>query len=651
MRTPILFFLLFLFFYPPSVSTAQNTLFDKPVKQQLDSIQQVLRTTNNDTLKMSAFRDLHFYYSEMDRDTALYFAEQQLILSQKLHQKLWEASAYESIGYVTQIVGNYPKSYEALSNALKIAEDVNSEKNNWNVKKFDKKGDAYKTRYYNLTAIHILFAFLNLGTGNKEKAFESFEKGIKTAEKVEDNVGLIAAYANFGNVCRQFNKLDSAIFLTNKAIDYLNSSDLKTTNPPYFNFEKGNSLNTLGLIYSQKGDFQTAKKYLKEAEQLCQDENSRDALVNIYISMADIYLKNRQLDSSLYYAQKSVHTAQLLGTSSAINNAYSAMTETYKAQGNIPAAFKYLQLSKTLNDSLNNSRQEKVNQYQHLNFNEQIRLLAVEKENLQLQSDIKMYAMLVGISVFGLIAFILYRNNRSRTKVNKKLETLNLDLAGKNTLLDQRNAQNELLLKEIHHRVKNNLEIVSSLLELQSAQIDDPSLQAAMLTSQNRIHSMGIIHQKLYQSEHLAAIEMRDYFTNLGENIISSFNAEGRIHIECNMPQLVLDVDTAISIGLITNELLTNSMKYAFENKDHGTITISLIEQNTDGTSHNNREGGVLLKISDDGIGKPLDSKAKGTGFGTQLINLLTKQLDGKITYEVNNGTTVLLAFNKIKLA
>ena len=642
MRIPIYFLLIPLLLETPSVLTAQNTLFDKPIKQELDSIRNVLQHTDNDTLKMSAFRDLHFYYSEMNRDTALYFAEQQLLLSQKLHQKLWEASAYESIGYVTQIMGNYPKAYEALSNALKIAEDANSEKHNWNVKKFAKDGDAYKARYYNLTAIHILFAFLNIGTGNNQKAFESFEKGIKTAEKVDDNVGLIAAYVNFGNVCRQFNKLDSAIFLTNKALAYLNASDLHITNPPYYNFEKGNSLNTLGLVYSQKGDFLTAKKYLKEAEQLCQDENSRDALVNIYISMAAVYRRNNQLDSSLFYAQKSLQTAQLLGTTAAINNAYSTMTESYKAQGNIASAFQYLQLSKALNDSLNNSRQEKLNQYQNINFNEQIRLLAVEKDNLQLQSNVRAYAMLAGTSVVLIIALILYRNNRIRTKVNQKLETLNLDLANKNTLLDHRNAQNELLLKEIHHRVKNNLEIVSSLLQLQSAQIDDPSVQAAMLSSQNRVHSMGIIHQKLYQGEHLASIEMKDYFINLSENILDSFNAEGRIKVECVMPALVLDVDTAISIGLIANELITNSLKYAFNEKEKGEIKISLEEQNV--------EGELLLKIADNGIGKPINDKPKGTGFGTQLIMLLTKQLDGQLNYEINNGTSVSLAFQKTKL-
>ena len=150
------------------------------------------------------------------------------------------------------------------------------------------------------------------------------------------------------------------------------------------------------------------------------------------------------------------------------------------------------------------------------------------------------------------IALILYRNNRIRTKVNQKLKTLNLD------------------------------------------------------------------------------------------NILDSFNAEGRIKVECVMPALVLDVDTAISIGLIANELITNSLKYAFNEKEKGEIKISLNEQNV--------AGELLLKIADIGIGKPLNGKAKGTGFGTQLINLLTRQLHGQLHYEVNNGTTVSLLFNKAKV-
>ncbi len=249
----------------------------------------------------------------------------------------------------------------------------------------------------------------------------------------------------------------------------------------------------------------------------------------------------------------------------------------------------------------------------------------------------------------GLFVYITRRYGSLFSSMEQEVASRTAEL---NQLLDElkvsqvslaaKNAENELLLKEIHHRVKNNLEVVSSLLELQSAQMVDPSVQAAMLSSQNRVHSMGIIHKKLYQGDHLAAIEMREYFKDLGESILNSFNAEGRINIECDMPKLILDVDTAISIGLITNELLTNSLKYAFTEKGKGEIKISMNEQNT--------EGGLLLKISDDGIGKTMNAKAKGTGFGTQLIDLLTKQLDGQLTYDVSNGTTVSLAFKKAKI-
>ncbi|RRB07659.1 histidine kinase dimerization/phosphoacceptor domain -containing protein [Larkinella rosea] len=202
----------------------------------------------------------------------------------------------------------------------------------------------------------------------------------------------------------------------------------------------------------------------------------------------------------------------------------------------------------------------------------------------------------------------------------------------------QKNAQNELLLKEIHHRVKNNLGVVSGLLALQSAKVTDPNVLEAIQASQSRVQSMGIIHQKLYQGKQLGAIEMRDYFNNLSESILHSFDATDRITIDCSMPELVLDIDTAVSVGLLTNELLTNSLKYAFVGRDSGTIRLSLTRTDN---------GSLLLQVADNGIGKPPAKAVKETGFGTQLVDLLTRQLDGILTYENQNGTLVTLHFNR----
>jgi len=220
-----------------------------------------------------------------------------------------------------------------------------------------------------------------------------------------------------------------------------------------------------------------------------------------------------------------------------------------------------------------------------------------------------------------------FRKNRNK---NEQLHVLNTDLIVKNN-------QNELLLKEIHHRVKNNLELVKSLLSLQSAQIDNPEIQAAIQASESRVLSMGIIHQKLYQGKNLAAIEMKDYFLHLGEGILATFDADDRIKIECIMEELELDVDTAVPIGLIVNELLTNALKYAFPAGQQGKIEILL---KTD-------KEFIQLSVRDNGIGKIANLAAKGTGFGTQLINLLTLQLNGNMEEKIENGTIISFRFKK----
>lgn len=205
---------------------------------------------------------------------------------------------------------------------------------------------------------------------------------------------------------------------------------------------------------------------------------------------------------------------------------------------------------------------------------------------------------------------------------------------------DQLLSDNELLLKEIHHRVKNNLEVVSSLLELQSAQIDDANTKNAMLEGQNRVRSIGIVHQKLYQGTNLGAIEMKDYFLNLSESILDSFGAEKRVTIECAMDQLDVDIDTAVPLGLIVNELLTNTLKYAFPESQHGNVQIKLQKQ---------PDGGLQLQVSDNGIGK--SSITQGTGFGGQLVALLTQQLGGSMHEEVENGTSIYFVFKPTKAA
>ncbi|ERM82007.1 histidine kinase [Rhodonellum psychrophilum GCM71 = DSM 17998] len=412
------------------------------------------------------------------------------------------------------------------------------------------------------------------------------------------------------------------------------------TNPfhhTWYYYSMGNN-----LIKRNKSD--EAQSYLLKTIRLLEEYNltTIDVYQFAHSSLGDIAKEEGRYDDAIDYYQKAKNSSIEINTKS--NTAYfiSKLYSVYEQMGDFKKALEhYIEYSEADNiiEVERNERSLRESELQ-LNLVQQEKALAVKKQ----QQYIYIVVLFLGTFMLGL----LYRNYRLKQKSNQKLEVLNEELAHKNDLLDKRNAEYELLLKEIHHRVKNNLEIVSSLLELQSSQIQDPSVQAAMLSSQNRVHSMGIIHQKLYQGENLASIEMRDYFINLGENILDSFNASGKIKVECNMSKLILDVDTAISIGLITNELITNSVKYAFEGKDSGTIKISL---SPIANEEEKKEVELKLIVTDDGIGKVADQPSKGTGFGTQLIALLTRQLDGELTYENNNGTVVSLLFKKANIA
>lgn len=201
-----------------------------------------------------------------------------------------------------------------------------------------------------------------------------------------------------------------------------------------------------------------------------------------------------------------------------------------------------------------------------------------------------------------------------------------------------KNQENELLLKEIHHRVKNNLQTISSLLSLQSESISDKSALDAVQESRNRVASMALIHQKLYQGENLAAIEMRDYFETIGRAIKESFGKKTEnVTLKIDMSEVELDVDTAIPIGLITNELITNSLKHAFPENQKGEILISMKME---------KDGLLRLLIADNGQSSPAGSDTPGEkGFGSMLTQLLTIQLGGSLEKSTESGTSTIIHF------
>ena len=199
--------------------------------------------------------------------------------------------------------------------------------------------------------------------------------------------------------------------------------------------------------------------------------------------------------------------------------------------------------------------------------------------------------------------------------------------------------EKETLLREIHHRVKNNLQIVSSLLNLQSYHVDEEETLDVLMESKNRIKTMAIVHEELYRSPNLTNINFNDYLERLVSNLFYSYGANNKnIMPKFHLEEINIDIDTAIPCGLIVNELVTNSLKYAFIDDMKGNIEVNL---DTNGNMY-------ILRIADDGIGLSKDIDPENTEtLGLQLVNGLIKQIDGYVEINRNHGTEFKITFPK----
>lgn len=416
---------------------------------------------------------------------------------------------------------------------------------------------------------------------------------------------------------------DDALATINKAIEIYRS--IGETGIPMMS-----AVNWRGNIY----------KYMDRYDEAISDyqtnyDNSEKLGLERYLipSLANIghvYLMQGKYAEALPYNLRAIDIMKKTGRVRNLWENYMHVSNIYESLGDYKLALFYHHLYATEHEEFQNNTIQGLESEAEKKYVTGQKNATIHFQNQQIEQQKAMQTLYIVLAVLlALILFGLLYYYRKRQKKNRELQVLNLSL-------DIKNKQNELLLKEIHHRVKNNLELVKSLLALQSAQLEDSATKDAMIASQNRVQSMGIIHQKLYQGENLGSIDMKDYFINLGEGILDTFNAEDKVKIECAMDSLELDVDTAVPIGLIVNELLTNALKYAFPEDVKGNILISLSQS---------APTMLTLKVADNGIGKVVGMAPTGTGFGTQLIQLLTQQLDGKMFEEYENGTSILFQF------
>ncbi|OCX52114.1 hypothetical protein BEL04_11500 [Mucilaginibacter sp. PPCGB 2223] len=407
--------------------------------------------------------------------------------------------------------------------------------------------------------------------------------------------------------------------------------------PPVDSIQRGHQAEIMGLYYNDLKQFDKAEAYFKKMVKYYHSEVIDESWGNKIL--ASFYIAQKKYKPARTYLDKEFRNIDT--RSQAYLNAVEDEMFYYKidsAKGNFVSALEHFRKFKQKNDSafgVAKSKEIAEVEARYETSKKEAAITSLQKDRQLLTKQVTQATYIRNLTIGGvvlLIAFIavLYNSYRFKQRKNDKLNEL---LQEKDNLL----VEKEWLLREIHHRVKNNLQIVIGLLQRQLSYTDNHVALSAIQNSENRMHSIALIHQKLYQSDILDLIGMPEYVNDLVQHLKDSFDLGSRINFEKHVDEVSLDVSQAVPLGLILNEAITNAIKYAYPEQQPGTILIYLTMKSPEE---------VTLLIKDNGIGLPKGfNLEKIDSMGMNLMRGLSKQLCGSFDIASDNGVSIAISF------
>ena len=522
--------------------------------------------------------------------------------------------------------------------------------------------------------------------GNLNDALNYALQALKNIERLHAGDDVAQAHKMLGDIYRGLNESGQAAYYYRLCLDHSEGSAFKrnyqysvlrsytevlisdgraaeamaftldyiAVNPPKYMYDEEFRGDILGACYDALGKTDLAeKKYLEmiKWDTVCQVNIGKDMYISAnmvgaeaYCEMGRFYVSHRRYREAQPYLEKASKFDHLLAPLEK-DVAY-LQFRTDSASGNLLSAIGHYQRSVFLKDSLlANERLKQLNflnvQFETAEKEKNIKLLEKEAQlqnrKLQESAQLRMWS---GAAMLLLVAVlvILYSRNRLKNKKNIQLEKQKAIINDKNLTLSQLVREKEWLLKEVHHRVKNNLQVITSLLNSQSDVVGEGPVLNALLEGKRRIQAMAMIHQRLYNSDEYSSVLMPTYISELVDYLKESFNPGTRIIFKLSIAPVALNLSVAVPFALILNEAISNSLKHGFPDGREGTITVEL--ESLGGQT-------MLLKIADDGIGIPASiDESNPNSFGLRLIRGFTSDISGKLRLERSKGTSIVIIFD-----
>ena len=545
---------------------------------------------------------------------ALDYYEKSLALKKKSNNIKGVAYTLNNIAVIYRNLGDINKAVHYYLESLKTLETLN-----------DETGVA---------AVYNNMALMYLQQDDITKAHNYLNKSLRLEKALNRKEGIATVHYNLARIYRRKKHYDSAFYHMDKSLEILHSLGKKN--------ELALNRTYLGLLYFDQNKPEAARKNLLQGLKLFKASGNVDHEISTYIHLAEIELNQNHIAQAQSYANKGLTLARQLGYPQDIKDAAAILSEIYKIKKQWKKAFDINSLYIAMNDSIRNKtlRDSITNQQTKYDlFKKEQEITTLKLKNLELekneviqQQKLHNNRIILGFISFAflsliVITYFIVKNHR------RQRHTLKIMQLHRNEI-SKRNSEKTALLQEIHHRVKNNLQTINSLLNLQSKDIADPDVKLKFKETQKRVVSIATLHDSLYKSENLSQIEVQDHLNRLLNDLINTYSVENTIQLNMQIAPLYMDAKTLLPLGLIINEIVVNSLKYAFSNQEEGIITIKLTEED---------DKNYTLFIGDNGQGKVSDS---GTGFGSKLIKLFTRQIKGSIETHNDQGFYYTITFS-----
>ena len=556
------------------------------------------------------------------------------ILNKVLDDKISKLTANDSM----LIYDDLKKSYYKLYLYPEIFE-VNSK-----IEELKSKGVEYPLWSYNMNSR--LYSRLY----QYDKAILALKKEINElgGSKTRDSLIIPSAYNDLGYYYFESKNNDSALVNFKKSLMYADKS-LKYTNKEQYKLITAVVKGNIAGIYVNKKMYNEAIPLLIEDVGVgVKSKSNIGSTVHSYNLLATCYLELGALDKVNQVFNSVKPLISELSDNPSLVGYLKNKAHYYNKIQNIDSSSYYYKEAFKVKDFIDTKGKNEILASNELIYTitEEHRLLEkhetdLKNQELRLKNKQKNILIFFALVLFLLLVLSLF-NSYKLKKSRKEVREKNKEITLKNKQVKIALSEKEVLLKEVHHRVKNNLQVISGLLELQNISVTDESVKLALKEGQNRIQTVALVHKMMYQSENVSKVNMQQYLEELLQVLQMSYSTfDKEIDTKIMASNIDFDVTVAVPISLIVNEAVCNAYKHAFENKYTGLIEVEIIKE---------KEAIYTLTIKDDGIGLPEEfniKKLKSIGF--DLINGLARQLKGKLIINSSVGTEIKITFSSLK--